>query len=138
MGRTSTYDADLADTICERVMTRSLHAVCLDTDMPAEGTVYGWLAAETDFAEKYARARKARAYHRVDHIDSVVEEMRAGRLDPAAARVAIDAIKWQASKENSGIFGDKLEVESKGTLGVAVTIQRLSDVPAAAEPGDGA
>lgn len=108
-GRPSLYTPEIGAAICERVLIRPLRAVCQDEDMPAEGTVYGWFSAHPEFAEAYARARKLRAFRRVEDIDEIVEQVKSGVIDPAAARVAIDAIKWQASKEEPRVFGEKIE-----------------------------
>ncbi|MCS6242381.1 MAG: hypothetical protein H2172_00760 [Opitutus sp.] len=65
----------------------------------------------------YARARAARADSRSDDIEEFVRRACLRKddpeyLDPNAARVAIDAIKWLAGKENSAKYGDKVTVEA--------------------------
>lgn len=129
MGAKTTYSAEIADEICERVLMRALKSVCSDSDMPAEGTVYGWLANNPEFAERYARARTGRAYRRSEEIDEIVSQVRAGEIDPNAARVAIDAIKWQSGKENSRVFGDK--VQHTGDGGGAIQFNVVTAVPGA-------
>jgi len=64
----------------------------------------------------YARARKARAESRSDEIDEIIRRTLLPRTDPNfveanAARVAIDALRWQAGKENNSRYGDKIQVE---------------------------
>jgi hypothetical protein len=61
-------------------------------------------------------------------------------IDPQAGRVLIDAIKWQAGKENQGRYGDRIMVEAdapKASLSRsdavalmqsgAVTVEQLMD-----------
>jgi hypothetical protein len=44
-GRTSGYDVEIAETICERLVNgESLRAICADPSMPARATVFRWLA----------------------------------------------------------------------------------------------
>lgn len=129
-GRPDTYTPEIAAELCTRVLTRSLRAVCLDEDMPAEGTVYGWMKAHAAFAEEYARARAIRAYRRAEDIDEVVQEVRDGKLEPNAGRVAIDAMKWQAGKEAPRVFGERIAHEHQGTL----TLEQLVAGATAAKP----
>lgn len=116
MGRPSTYSPEVAKALCERAVTRSLRAVCLDDDMPAEGTVYGWLRDHEDFSKDYARAREVRAYRRGEDMDELVDQVRTGDIKPDAARVMMDAMKWQAGRENAK-FGDKIQQEVTGKDG---------------------
>lgn len=132
-GRPSLYSDELADVICERVLTRPLHQVCKDDDMPHEHTIYGWIAKHPDFLEKYTRARQFRAYSRAESIDQIADDVRRGILDAQQARVLIDAIKWQSGKENPKVFGDKLELSGNKDAPLTVQVVRLSDIPPATE-----
>ena len=60
--RQSAYTEKMAAEICARISNgRSLRSVCRDEDMPAQATVFKWLAAQPSFVEQYARAREAQA-----------------------------------------------------------------------------
>jgi hypothetical protein len=49
-GRTSGYDIEIAETICERLLNgESLRAICTDPAMPARATVFRWLARNQEF-----------------------------------------------------------------------------------------
>jgi hypothetical protein len=126
-GRPSLYNDTLADEICQRVVSRPLHQVAKDDDMPSEDAIYTWLGKHKEFAEKYARARQLRAFRRAESVDAVVEDMRAGRIGHNEARVAIDAIKWQTGKENPKAFGDRLELAGDANAPLTVQIVRKSD-----------
>jgi hypothetical protein len=69
----------------------------------------------------YARAREHRADARADRIDEICDELHRGKLDPNAARVLIDAEKWQAGKEMPKRYGDRVEVDAKAGLVVVET-----------------
>ncbi len=126
MGRVSTYSEEVAEEICRRAIMESMHKVCAAEDMPSEGTVYGWMVKHPEFAEKYARAREARAFRRYESADEVTEGVKSGLIDPAAARVLLDAIKWQTSKEAPKTFGDKLELSGNKEAPLTVNITRLT------------
>ena len=116
MARPTDYNEELADEICERVIMRPLHQVAEDDDMPSESAIYKWLKDQQTFMEKYTRARAIRAFRRAESADQVTEDMRAGLIDAAQARVELDKIKWQAGRENSQAFGDKMSMEHSGSI----------------------
>lgn len=96
LGRPALYAVDLVDEFCRRVATgRSVIDVCQDDDMPSHQTVYKWQREQPYFTDSLAHARAERS-------EAFSSELRAlgarafskgeDRVDPAALRVAIDAI----------------------------------------------
>ncbi len=69
MAPPSKYSQKVADMICERLAGgESLRSICRAKAMPNKATVFRWLAADADFAARYAHARDAQA-------DALVDEM---------------------------------------------------------------
>lgn len=101
-------------------------------DAPTAPSLYGWMDDNNVYRQNYARAREHRANDRADRIDRLCQQVASGEIDPNAARVAIDALKWLASKENSKSFGDKAQVEHTGANGGKLEISWL--VAPAPEP----
>lgn len=105
MGRPSSYSADIADHIVERLIEGdSLRTICAADAMPNRSTVLRWLDDDPDFAARYARAREMQG----DFMDDLILEA-ANTTTPenaAAARVKIDAYKWRASKLKAKVYGD--------------------------------
>lgn len=129
VGRPSTYTAKVADAICERVaLGENLNLICKGKDLPGRDTVYKWLRDKPEFASNYARAREARADTRSDRIDDVMRRVLDGELDPQAARIVIDAEKWQAGKEAPKRYGDKVTNEHTGADGGAVQINVVTGI----------
>lgn len=88
---------------------------------------YRILAAEegeSPLAKRYARARANRAFSRVEKVDDIIDDLRAGLIDHNTARIMIDAVKWQAGKENQGKFGEKVEVEQTGKVEHTIKFNR--------------
>lgn len=112
------YDkAKLFPELCSMVaMGGNLDSICKEPGMPAHSTVIAWMMDDDAFAEEYARAREARADKRSDRIDDYVTRMLDGKIDPQQCRVAIDAEKWQAGKEQPKRYGDKQEVALTGAV----------------------
>lgn len=112
-GRPSKFTEALAQRICREVAGGStLPKICAATGMPNSVTVWRWLGESEEFRNNYARARQDRADARADKIDGIVSDMLAGTVDPQAARVAIDAHKWLASKEQPKRYGDRLGIDN--------------------------
>jgi len=106
------YDPAIGDQICDMVADgKNLHVISKIDGLPGRNTIYKWLRESAEFANNYARAREDRADWRASRIDEITQEVREGKLEPNAARVIIDAEKWQAGKENSKIYGDKQTID---------------------------
>ena len=112
-GRPTSYTRKRGAEICELVAMRvPLVRICEKPGMPSERTVYKWKQNHADFAQDYALARAHRAEARSEYIDAICEDLRNGKLDPNAARVLIDAEKWQAGKEQPAVYGDRVQIEA--------------------------
>ena len=135
MGRKSEYNDAIGDRICELVSLGSnLNTITQQDDMPAQATVYKWLADVRPFAENYARARQTRADTRFDRLDQVIADMRAGVIDANQARVEMDAIKWQAGKEKPKAYGDRITQEHTGADGGPIAVVEVVFVTPIEQP----
>jgi hypothetical protein len=109
-GRPSGYTVELGKDICDLVARRvPLCEIVEMSGMPSKDTVYRWKRTIPEFSDLYAHAREHRADARQDRIDEIARKLEAGDLDPNAARVLIDAEKWQMAKEKPRVYGDKIE-----------------------------
>lgn len=93
--------------------------------MPSYSTVMRWVRELPEFADQYARAREDMADNDADKIADVAQAVVDGNIDPAAARVAIDAYKWSAGKRRPKRYGEnqRLEVETSGAVQVTHTLR---------------
>lgn len=136
------YSKELFDRICERIAEgESLRAICQGDDMPNKATVFRWLANDDKLSDQYARAREAQADVIFDEIldiaDDAANDYMADTSDDGAAgyklngeniqrsKLRIDARKWMAGKLRPKVYGDKLDVEHKGSL--TVTLESDAD-----------
>jgi len=118
-GRPSLYTQELAADICSRMLQRtedgrlkSLRMVCQEDGMPSESSVFLWLSKYEEFSEMYARAREERGHMAADDIVEISDT----EIDPAKARVRIDARKWYAGKMNAKHYGDRLDINQNLTV----------------------
>lgn len=108
-GRPSLYSTELATEICSLIAGGETDgSIEAKEGMPSAETLRRWKRDNPEFCGIYARAREARADLRSERIDGYIAKLIAGELAPDVARVAIDAQKWQASKEQPRRYGDKI------------------------------
>lgn len=139
-GRPSDYTIELADTLCERISNgESLRMICREDAMPNKSTVFRWLAANAEFATKYAHAREEQADLYAESIVDIADELEIEatykgdevKLDLSAASVArnrlrVDARKWYASKLAPKKYGDRTNMALSDPDGNALPIPVLN------------
>ena len=124
-GRPTDYNLELTSRICERLATgESLRSICRDDDMPSLASIFLWLAKHPEFSEQYTRAREAQAEA---HADRIVEIADDDTIDPNHKRIMVDARKWVASKLKPKRYGDKVDLEHSGNVGLTVNVLRITD-----------
>lgn len=124
-GRPSTYTPEMAERICEGLLTKdaegrpqSLEAVLKAEGMPDERTVRRWLKKHEEFRREYASAREEQAHMLADSVVEIADT----EPDPNKARVRIDARKWYAGKLN-GKYSDKVVNEHTGKDGAPIKLE---------------
>lgn len=115
-------------TICARLANgESLSAICRDKGMPDRGTVVRWCLESDEFYSEYSRARAMQAelfaHEIIELTDSVLGE-RQSSAAVTAAKNASDARKWVISKILPSKYGDKLQVEHSGSMGLELAVSR--------------
>lgn len=139
MARPSIYSQELGDKICEEiVLGRSLRSICDDEEMPSIASVFKWLREKEEFSNQYARAKEEQADTLADEILNITDDGRNDwmeRLDDEGrgrgwslngehvqrSKLRIDTRKWIASKLKPKKYGDKVDVEHSGSVGVTFT-----------------
>lgn len=121
---------DLIGRVCALIVQTSVANACKQVGI-SKDAFFVWLAADDDLADQYVRARKAIAFKDEEEIEEIAQIVRAGEIDPQAARVAIDAKKWLAGKRHPKVYGDKVQQEVSGPGGGPVQTEDLTAVKAA-------
>ena len=121
MGRPSDYNLDLADLICSRISNgESMRSICRDDDMPAMQTIWRWLREKHEFSERYARAKDESADAHAERILETIDRVLDEDVNPNAGRVAIDGLKWVASKLKPKRYGERIRADLVGDIIVHV------------------
>lgn len=92
--------------------------------MPNRQTILNWLNDKAEFVGQYARAREDQAE---SHADRIIEIADNPDIDANHKRIMVDARKWVASKLKPKRYGDKLDLDHSGNVGLTVTVKRLTD-----------
>lgn len=123
------FSWDIANTICDLVAEgQNLHVIGKLEGFPKRWEIYEWFKEQPEFYDNYARAREDRGDWRAARIDSITAQLLDGAIDPAAARVAIDAEKWQAGKEKPQTYGDRTTVQHEGgSKPIQVEARKMTD-----------
>lgn len=131
LGRPSLYTNEIADEICQRIEAgESLRQICSLAHMPSRHAVDDWCQKDENFRGRLTRARETHADFMDERILELSNKVADGALDPNAARVAIQAFQWRASKLRPKVYGDKQVIEHEGTI----TLSKLIESSVAALP----
>ena len=136
MARPSSFNEAIANEICERIADGdSLRFICEGDEFPERRTVFRWLANPDHeaFRRQYALAREASADADDDDIRDMAGRVEKGKLDPQAARVAIDAKKWSAGKRKPKVYGDKVALVGGGKDDAPIQHSHSFDLTAASD-----
>lgn len=82
--------------------------------MPSVVTVFAWLRKHESFLNQYTRAKEEQADTNAEDIQQLAYDVRDGNVDPQAARVAGDLLKWTASKLKPKKYGEKIDHTTNG------------------------
>ena len=109
---------ELEERICKMLAQgHSMAEICRRKDMPAESTVYKWLAEGGAFSERYAHAREQQADLYADEIIKIADDCPPTHEEIAKAKVRIDARKWKAARLAPKKYGEKSELDMKSSDG---------------------
>jgi len=123
VGQPPAYNDTIARKICDRLSAgESLTAICKDPKMPSTSMVFRWLRDErySKFRDWYTRARDDQAELGFEEIAEICKLVRSGDLDPNAARVEIDAIKWRLGKLRPSKYSDKIQIDQDTNITIEV------------------
>lgn len=145
-GRPSSYTAELATEICNRMSEgESLRAICRDEGMPSRSMVFRWLDAQPAFRDQYTRAREDLLEHWAEEILEISDDGRrdyiGGQVTEGVtavvvdhdhisrSRLRVDSRKWLLSKLAPKKYGDRTTTELTGPNGGPIeTKQTVIDV----------
>jgi hypothetical protein len=109
MARPSIYSEELVEEICDRIAQGgAVRVICEDDDMPAEKTIYLWLAKKPEFLQRYEAAIAARTNVHAEELLEIADEEPEFHHHVGWARNRIDARKWLMAHLQPKKYGDKV------------------------------
>ena len=73
-----------------------------------------------EFSNEYARAKDESAHAHSERILEIVDRVLNEEVNPNAARVVIDALKWTAARMMPRCYGERLNADLTGDITVIV------------------
>jgi hypothetical protein len=136
-----TYSDEERNDLCQAVFERvangeSVRKILKDSQMPCFATFLKWISCDEETVKQYERAMEIRAEYHFDEMFEIADDA-AGDYEERVtkdgdlisvfkpenvqrSRLRIDTRKWALSKMNAKKYGDKIEVDNKGDLNLAV------------------
>jgi hypothetical protein len=110
-GTVHSYSLAIAERVCDLVADGyTLREIEREPDMPSRQAIRRWLNQHPTFAVQYARARQEQADGFVDRIHTIIHDK---DIDPQRAKIIADHLRWEASKRNRSVYGDKIDVDAR-------------------------
>lgn len=98
-GRPSTFDAAVADIICQRLSDgEPLRKICRDEDMPPWRTVYAWMAADSDLSARIAHARDLGGDAIAEDTLNIIDELPERTPTEHGDKVDTGYVAWQKNR----------------------------------------
>ncbi len=115
------FTPDLGEKICTALAAgQSILAIARIEEMPPESTIRRWgrnpKCSSEEFVAEFARAREDNADHHFDRMQEIEARLEQQDIDPHAARVLLDSIKWRLAKQLPRSYGDRTAVEVTGRI----------------------
>ena len=128
MSRPSLRTVELEEEILSRIACgESLRSICEEDGKPHISTVIRWLAADENFASKYARAREMQAEVLADQMLEIADDASNDRIvikdsegntvkveqnnvAVARAKLQLEQRRWYAEKLRPKVYGSKVAV----------------------------
>jgi hypothetical protein len=133
-GRPSEYTQEIADELCSYLSAgESLRTACSRESMPCTTTFFRWLRKYPEFEKQYARAKEESTDAMAEEVLDIADdgtndwmersERRGGGYEVNGehiqrSRVRIDTRKWLMAKMKPKKYGDKIEHEHSGKIGL--------------------
>ena len=133
------FNVEVANEIVELTASgRGFIAISKMPGMPGLRVLYQWLETSASFREAYQRAKMLQADSLADEIEYLADEPPrlfvdghgVERVDPGWVtwmRNRVEAKRWIASKLKPKVYGDKLELEGNGVVGLAIQVNLNQD-----------
>ena len=123
------FTPGLGEKICAALAAgQSILAIARDEGMPPESTIRRWGRnskwSSEEFVAEYAHAREDNADHHFDRLQEIEARLEQEDIDPHAARVLLDSMKWRLAKQLPRSYGDRTRMDMTASLDVTT---RVSD-----------
>ncbi|NRA92147.1 MAG: hypothetical protein HRU26_05585 [Psychroserpens sp.] len=116
MARLSEYDFELCKEICEEIANGGyiMDVLKQNKNYPSWSTFRRWKNEHEELQTLYVKAQQDKTEPIISHIKKVQLMALNGEIEPSVANVVIQTDKWLSSKFYPKMFGDKVDLTTKG------------------------
>lgn len=116
MARLTEYDFNICEEVCNKVSDgKNIKKVLKENEnYPSFPTWCKWKRENIELLNLYVNAIQDKAESIDDLIDEIFESLREDKIEPSAANVLIQTLKWKASKYYPKMFGDRTDITTNG------------------------
>lgn len=115
MARPSEYDFILCEQICDLLADGdNIKSILKDSKFPSWSTFRRWKNENEELRTLYVNSQQDKGIALESEIDDVMAELKEGNIEPSAANVLIQTLKWKMAKFYPKMFGDNLDLTSGG------------------------
>jgi len=123
------WSEQLVTDICDHLATgKSVIDIGKLQGYPSTDSIYRQMHRDPEFATAIARAREAQQDHEADKCVQMADE--ATVEDYNVVKLRIWARQWRAAKLAPKKYGDKVDLNHGGEVGLTVNIKRFTPEPA--------
>lgn len=112
-GRPSEYNFEMCKEICEKVANGGHVIKVLDSDdrYPSWSNFRRWKNDHPELQTLYVEAIRDKSEACTLEINSIMEDVKNGTIDPQAGRLLIDTLKWFAAKFYPKMYGERTNID---------------------------
>lgn len=115
MARPSEYDFELCKQICDEVANgENIISVLKHSEYPSWSTFRRWKNEHEELRTLYVNSQQDKGIALENEIDDVMISLKGGEMEASIGNVLIQTLKWKMAKFYPKMFGDKVDVTSKG------------------------
>jgi hypothetical protein len=125
------HDAIMEELMSEIANGKDLSQLLLkdkDPRFPSYKAIRSWIAQSTKYQKMWATAKMAQAECEFEKTSEIYDQLMSRQLDPKAAKVGLDIIRWRASRLYPKKYNERLVLEAsddENAKGFKISIPQL-------------
>jgi hypothetical protein len=94
----------------------SVSAACRKSGNCSKASFFRRVRADPEMKKRWMQAQEERSEARAEKYDDIMRRLEEGTIDPGSARILLESLRWQMSKDDAR-FSDRTKTELSGPEG---------------------